>query len=173
MVVLVADPVLPHPRVRHRLLLREVNERIRELNASFGAANGNFDLVCECAREECVQRIKVRALVYERARKKPGRFVAGPGSLFVVADGHELGEIDNVVEHHGDCLLVENRGQAGVAAKTAEGGVLANVIPAAEGDKRESDDPDAEDPPSPDRSNADRAKEREREMEESGEELPG
>ena len=116
MAVLVADPLLPHPRVRHRLLLREVNKRIRELNASFGIANGNFDLVCECAREECVQRIKVRALVYERARKRPGRFVAGPGSLFVVADGHELDEIENVVEDHGDCLLLDD-GQAGVAAR--------------------------------------------------------
>ena len=55
---------------------------------------------------------------------------------------------------------------------TAEG-VVANVIPATEGEKRESEDPDAENPPSPERSNADRAKEREREMEESGEELPG
>ena len=52
-------------------------------------------------------------------------------------------------------------------------GVLANVIPAAEGEKRESEDPDAEDPPPPAKSNADCAKEREREMEESGEELPG
>jgi hypothetical protein len=120
MVVLVADPLLPHPRVRHRLLLREVNDRIRELNASFGTENGSLELVCECAREECVQRIKVHPSVYERARNKPGRFVAGPGSLFVVADGHELDEIENVVEDHGDCLLVENRGQAGVAAKTAD-----------------------------------------------------
>jgi thioredoxin-like negative regulator of GroEL len=55
---------------------------------------------------------------------------------------------------------------------TAEG-VVANVIPASDDERRESDDPDAEDPPSPARSNADRAKEREREMEERGEELPG
>jgi RNA polymerase sigma-70 factor (ECF subfamily) len=45
--------------------------------------------------------------------------------------------------------------------------------PTADGEKRESEDPEAEDPPSPAKSNADRAKEREREMEESGEELPG
>ena len=55
----------------------------------------------------------------------------------------------------------------------AEGGLVANVIPASEGEMRESEDPDAKNPPSPERSNADRAKEREREMEESGEELPG
>jgi hypothetical protein len=44
--------------------------------------------------------------------------VAAPGTLFVVADGHELDEAENVVEHHGDCLLVDNRSRAGVAAKT-------------------------------------------------------
>jgi thioredoxin-like negative regulator of GroEL len=52
-------------------------------------------------------------------------------------------------------------------------GVVANVMPAADGEKRESEDPEAEGSQSPVKSNADRAKEREREMEESGEELPG
>jgi hypothetical protein len=36
--------------------------------------------------------------------------------VFVVADGHELDEIENIVEHHGDCLLVDNHGRASVAA---------------------------------------------------------
>jgi hypothetical protein len=116
----VAEPLLPHSRVRHRLLLREVNDRIRELNASFGTKSGSYELICECAREECAQRIKVHASVYERARNKPGRFVAAPGTLFVVADGHEFDEIEGVVEHHGGCLLVDNRGRAGVAARAAD-----------------------------------------------------
>jgi hypothetical protein len=45
--------------------------------------------------------------------------------------------------------------------------------PTADGEQRPSEDPETERPPSPAKSNADRAKEREREMEESGEELPG
>jgi hypothetical protein len=149
-------PLLP-PRVRQRLLRREVNERIRELNASFGLANGSFELICECAHEDCIQRIKVHASLFERTRNEAGRFVSAAAFPFLVANGHELHEIQNVVEHHGDCLLLGS-GQAGVAA---------------DAEKRESDDSEADGPPSQAKSDADLAKEREREMEESGEELPG
>jgi hypothetical protein len=137
------------PSRRQRLLRREVNERIYELNASFGTTNG--DSICECAREECAQRIEVHASV--------------------------------VVERQGNSLLVDNRGQVGFLQSRATRpddqpdanaeGVMANVMTAADGEKRESEDPDAEDPPSPATSDADGAKDKEREMEESGEELPG
>jgi hypothetical protein len=79
-VTALADPESLNMReFRHRLLLREVNERIREISNAFGFKNGSFELICECAREECLQRIEVPAPVYERARKEPGRFLVAPG----------------------------------------------------------------------------------------------
>jgi hypothetical protein len=67
------------PDFPQRLLLREVNERIREISISFGLANGSFELICECGQVGCFQRIDVSASVYERARIEPCRFVVAPG----------------------------------------------------------------------------------------------
>jgi hypothetical protein len=63
--------------VRERLVLREVNERIREISIAF--AYRNIELICECAHKECLQRIEVPTSVFERARHEHGRFVVAPG----------------------------------------------------------------------------------------------
>jgi hypothetical protein len=82
-------------QLRRRALLREVNERIRDLNARFGAHTGTYVLLCECVSGDCVRRVEVSASVYEELRTEQDRFVVAPG--------HERPEHERVIakeEHH-------------------------------------------------------------------------
>jgi hypothetical protein len=99
--------------VGQRLLLREVNERIREISISFGLASGSFELICECARGECFQRIDVPAWMYEQARREPGRCV--------VAASHTW-ELDQV--QPGD-----DQRRRGVLVEPGDGVALAPIGP--------------------------------------------
>lgn len=61
-----------------------MNERIRGLNAEFGIVTGSYEVLCECGRDDCVQRIEVPAPVFEEIRSVDGRFL--------VRSGHEDNE---------------------------------------------------------------------------------
>jgi hypothetical protein len=70
-----------------RLLLREVNERIREVNGGFVLLGGTPDWVevfCECGRTGCLERVRMPSGLYEEIR--------GLDEHFLVAPGHEHGE---------------------------------------------------------------------------------
>ena len=69
------------------MLLREVNERIREVNGGFVLLGGTPDSVgvfCECGRTGCLERVRVPSGLYEEIR--------GLDEHFLVAPGHEDGE---------------------------------------------------------------------------------
>jgi len=85
-----------------RPLFREVNERIREVNASFeSVAPINEILLCECSRSECSARLEVPADVYEAVRSE--------GHRFVVAPGHEEPAAEDVVAGAPGYLVVAQR----------------------------------------------------------------
>jgi hypothetical protein len=69
------------PTTPSRSLFREVNERIRDVNVAFGLGPGSYELVCECAHCDCMQRLPVPGDVYDKVRLAAGRFL--------VANGHE------------------------------------------------------------------------------------
>ena len=48
-----------------RQLAREVNNRIREIQESFGAGDHEYELICECGTHGCVERIVAPRNVYE------------------------------------------------------------------------------------------------------------
>jgi hypothetical protein len=75
--------------VKKRLLLREVNERIREVNKGFAALTGSYEVFCECARADCLERVEVPASTYEEARNGE--------RCFVVRPGHEEPELERVL----------------------------------------------------------------------------
>jgi hypothetical protein len=58
-----------------RTLLREVNERIRELSR----ATDSYAVVCECGGPTCVSRVALPSQVYEELRGSRQRFVVAPG----------------------------------------------------------------------------------------------
>jgi hypothetical protein len=74
----------------------------REVNATIAAAR--FDqteirFVCECSDENCALTILLRRGDYERIR--------GHDAWFFVLPGHELPEIEDVLEQHRDYYVVE------------------------------------------------------------------
>ena len=81
---------------QNEILFREVNERIVELTDQWG---GSFDLICECANDDCLAPIKLTLQEYEQLRQNP--------RCFAVLPGHEIPDIEEVVERHKRYLVVE------------------------------------------------------------------
>jgi hypothetical protein len=85
-------------RTENQLLFREVNERIAELWTVLDEREAPLSVVCECWRVGCIERGAVPLDVYGRARDGDG--------LFVVVCGHEDPEHEQMVEDHGDFVIV-------------------------------------------------------------------
>lgn len=86
-----------HDPLRHRILFREVNERIREINADFGLDADTVQVFCECGRGDCLQRLEVPGWLYERVRG---------AAQFLIAPGHRATGADRVVESGSGYLVV-------------------------------------------------------------------
>jgi hypothetical protein len=94
----------------NEVLYREVNERVLELQNDFGIDDGRTEFVCECARLDCTERISMTTAEYEEVRADPARFA--------VVHGHQIPEIEDVVEERERYLVIEKRpgGPAELAA---------------------------------------------------------
>jgi hypothetical protein len=79
-------------------LYRSINEKIEDLNASFGMVTESMAVVCECGQLECTQQIALEIPTYERVRSDP--------TLFVVVPGHEIPDVETVVEEHSDFNVI-------------------------------------------------------------------
>ena len=64
---------------QRRSILREVNERIRAVTASFVAAPPTYSLLCECGRSGCLERVELTFAEFD---------AHGTGG-YVVHSGHE------------------------------------------------------------------------------------
>src|SRR5687767_11569755 len=53
--------------LNRRVLFREVNERIREVNGAAGSRSERLDIFCECGFD-CLQHLHLPAWVYEETR---------------------------------------------------------------------------------------------------------
>ena len=86
-------------RIAHtEALFRDVNERIAESAGRFNARDAEF--VCECADPACAERVPATLDQYEDVRSD--------GTHFLLAPGHELPELERVVERpHGRFVVVE------------------------------------------------------------------
>ena len=93
---------------RTQVLYREVNERMRSIDESFGGRQF-IEVMCECGRG-CTERLEVPRADYERAR--------GESTYFLVAASHLASEVDRVVEDRGPWLLVEAVGAAAAIARS-------------------------------------------------------
>jgi hypothetical protein len=79
---------------RNEVLFREVNERVKDLTPS----EGGIEFICECGYEECIERVVLTSEEYERVRSDPVEFFVKPG--------HEIPDVEEVVEAHDRYLLV-------------------------------------------------------------------
>jgi hypothetical protein len=93
-------------------LFREVNERVKTINQGFGEPLPETDFVCECGLDSCTERVRMTLDAYEELRSNPTRFAVRPG--------HELPDVETVVEEHGDYVVVEKHpgGPAELATET-------------------------------------------------------
>jgi hypothetical protein len=72
-------------------IFRQVNEQIRGLNREFGLQEGTITVICECGDADCTEGLELTVSAYERVRSD---------SLhYVVAPGHEIPDVERVVEH--------------------------------------------------------------------------
>lgn len=91
---------------RRQSLFRHVNERIEAITL---AAEGSVgEILCECADLQCTEPIELAFAEYERVRLVPTQFIVKPG--------HELPEIERVVEENDRYLVVDKFGEAGKRA---------------------------------------------------------
>ena len=88
---------------------REVNERLEQRAADRATSSHPFEIVCECDREECTDRIAISIADYEAVRKRP--------TAFVVLAGHLDPTCERLVSSTDVYQVVEKFGDAGVVAE--------------------------------------------------------
>jgi hypothetical protein len=85
-------------------LFRSVNERIEHAAASGEIDDHVFEFFCECSNTDCTLLLPLTVTEYERVRADPRQFVVAPG--------HELPEIENVVARMSAYQIVIKEGEA-------------------------------------------------------------
>jgi hypothetical protein len=92
-----------HRVARNHALFRDVNERIYSLTEEFGShpADDGLSLafVCECGNATCTSQVLVETDDYSRIRSHPAHFL--------VLAGHELPDVERVVESNSHYVVVE------------------------------------------------------------------
>ena len=91
---------------------RALNERLREGSDTWGPGDGIVELVCECADEDCMRSITLTPRDYEAVRSSE--------TQFVVVQGHERLEVEDVVAGREGWLVVRKRGEAAEIAADAD-----------------------------------------------------
>jgi hypothetical protein len=81
---------------RNEALFREVNERIAESAERFDSDHAEF--VCECADQDCTERVEATLDEYEWTRSDGARFLMRPG--------HADTSFERVVEQRGSRLAI-------------------------------------------------------------------
>jgi len=89
-------------------VFREVNEGIARGQWP-GEEDDPVSFRCECARLGCNVLVTLSVHEYERVRAHPRRFIVAPG--------HELAEVESVVQNGANYVVVEKEDQAGDVAE--------------------------------------------------------
>jgi hypothetical protein len=91
-------------------MFREINERLEALaDPQLGVLN----LVCECGHRDCAERITLTIKEYRELRSDPLHFVVLPG--------HEIPQVEDVVQRLSGWLIVQKRaGEAAAIARAAD-----------------------------------------------------
>jgi hypothetical protein len=93
---------------KNESLFRALNENIRSLASKLGPG-GPYEFICECSTSGCFERLSLTLEEYERVRQD--------GTHFLLADGHEDIEIEQVIAHNPAYVVVEKDGVAGLVAE--------------------------------------------------------
>ena len=84
---------------RNEDLFRKVNDQIEGVNEAFGTLTGTMSILCECGKLDCIEQIDLTIDEYGELRADPTRFAVKPG--------HELSDVERVVERHEGYFVVQ------------------------------------------------------------------
>jgi hypothetical protein len=100
---------------KNEIVFRDVNERIEDMavaQAQLLRDERDLGFLCECSNVDCTLRLRLTLTDYEQARSDPAQFV--------VALGHELPEIEEVVSIGDGYQVVRKQGAAAVIAEESD-----------------------------------------------------
>jgi hypothetical protein len=92
-------------------LYRSINDKIESLNETFGVVAETMAVICECGKLECSEQIELDVPTYEHVRADPTHFVVLPG--------HELLDVETVIERH-DAFNIVRKDPGGPAEVARE-----------------------------------------------------
>ncbi len=98
------DDELQRRLASNETVFREVNEGIQRGQWP-GEQSEPVGFRCECARLGCNLLVELRLAEYEAVRSHPRRFM--------MIDGHQVPELERVVERHEAYVVVEKLDEAG------------------------------------------------------------
>jgi len=98
--------------VKNEVMFRDLNERVARAAEAQGVDDHVFEFLCECSNADCTLRVRLTLSMYERVRSDP--------TQFIVALGHELPEIEDVVSRTADYQVVRKVGSAGGYARSED-----------------------------------------------------
>ena len=84
-------------------IFRQVNEQIKSLDDEFGPDDGQITVICECGDARCADRIELPVVEYESVR--------GDSLQYVIATGHDIPEIESVVQSEDGYQVVRKQAQ--------------------------------------------------------------
>jgi hypothetical protein len=96
---------------KNQSLFRDVNERIEDSTEDFGEdldPTKMFDILCECAHPDCIERIRMTRGEYEALRRVP--------THFAIRSGHEINDVEEIVASNERYIVVAKLGAAARAA---------------------------------------------------------
>jgi hypothetical protein len=94
---------------RNEAMFREINERLESRIQTFPDGNAELTILCECADPDCTVRIRISPEAYAAIRTD--------GRRFIVCEGHERLDIEEVVERNDEYEVIRKRGIAGQVAE--------------------------------------------------------
>ena len=93
---------------RNQALFREVNERLLELSDGFH--DGSIEFVCECSQEDCTSTVALSRGSYESVRAH--------STFFVISSGHEILEVEKVIDQQDGWMIVQKTTAGDYAIET-------------------------------------------------------
>jgi hypothetical protein len=99
---------------RNEATFRAINEEIEtKVHANLLSEHSELPgFLCECGSRSCSETVRMPIPLYEKIRRDP--------RLFFVVIGHEIPDIEDVVQSYETFLLVRKRGEAGEVAEATD-----------------------------------------------------
>lgn len=94
-------------------LFRDLNERVQQVVTTISPEVPDaLEIFCECGSADCVAKITLSLATYEEVRAHPERFFIAPG--------HEIPDVEDVVERRTGYWVVEKHAEEAQIARNRD-----------------------------------------------------